>query len=112
MKKILLLIITFCVFFCLQGVAQKRKSKITEDGRVSDNSTFKGKRALRKEMRIHKASMRVTAENVKKANKKRAKGALPKSGKKAGKPGKEKKNKNKPDVTDEKSLATTEPKKD
>lgn len=111
MKKILLLIITLTVFFCMQSLAQ-RKTKVTEDGRVSNNSTFKGKRALRKEMRIHKASMNVTAENVKKANKKRAKGALPKSGKKPGKPQKEKDNKNKPNVADEKRLAAIEPVKE
>ncbi len=107
MKKILLLIVTFSVFFCLQSTAQ-RKAKITEDGRVSNGSTFKGKRALRKEMRIRKNASTVTASNERKAKKRNAKGGLPRSSRKPSK----KTEKNKPIVIEEKGLAKTDTKKD
>jgi hypothetical protein len=107
MKKILLLIITFSVFFCLQGIAQK-KARVAEDGRVSNSSTFKGKRALKKEKRIHKNASTVTASNAKAARKRNAKGGLPRSSRKPSK----NKEKGKSVVIEEKKLAQAEPTKD
>jgi hypothetical protein len=103
MKKILLFIIVFTVFFGLRSLAQN-----TPDERVSNKTTFKGKRALRKEKRIHENASNLTASNERKARKRNAKGGLPRSSKKAGR----NKEKNKPIVIEEKKLAEAEPSKD
>lgn len=101
MKKILSLIIAFSVFFCVQGIAQD-----TRDSKISNKTTFKGKRQLRKEKRIQRNASTVTASNAKAAKKRNAKGGLPRSSRKQNK-----KEKNKQVVIEER-LAKTEPKKD
>lgn len=103
MKKILLFIIAFSVFFCLQSVAQN-----TGDSKVSNKTTFKGKRQLKKEKRIHKNASNVTASNAKAAKKRNAKGGIPRGSKKPDK----NKEKNKPVIIEERELAKAEAERD
>ncbi len=65
MKRIMNYLLLFSLLFCMESVAQKVQNKQP----LSNKTTIKGKRELRREMRIHKASLGLAAQNERKARK-------------------------------------------
>lgn len=86
MKK-LLFIMLLSTFFCLEGVAQKQQNAEP----LSNKSTIKGKRELRREMRIHNAAGKLAKQNERRARKEHKLGTVSHHDSKAKKLTKERK---------------------
>jgi len=72
MKKIMTLIFTFTLIFFVRVYPQQ-----PGDSRpLSDNTTFKGKRQLHREKKIHKASVTLASKNEKSARREHKLGTM------------------------------------
>jgi hypothetical protein len=71
MKKIMTLIFTFTVLLCVRAFPQQ-----TRDARISDNTTFKGKRLLHQEKKTHRATITLAAKNEKRARREHKTGTM------------------------------------
>lgn len=74
MKKTILFTLLFSLFVCFAGMAQ-------DAGPLASNDSFKGRRELRKEMKIKKNSRHNLKKQERKANRKRRKAQGTKFGK-------------------------------
>lgn len=107
MKKILNYLLLFSLFFCLQGVAQKSQNEQP----LSNKTTIKGKRELRKEMRIHNATVKLSKQNEREARKKHKLGTANHHDSKAKKLGKDRKKAQKKEERENEKAAKSESKK-
>ena len=87
MKKIMYYLLLFSLFFCLESVAQKVQNKEP----LSNKTTRKGKRELRREQRIHIATIGLATQNERKARKEHKLGTANHHDSKAKKLGKDRK---------------------